>query len=274
MVATPAENPVSATAYWTLAARYADAMSARPVANDRFAERFTDDEARAVAHRFRSQRRASASFPVRHRLIDDLLARELERDPALRVVLLGAGFDSRAYRLDGGRWVEVDEPAVLDRKETRLPAREAPNELVRVPIRFAHTALADVLAAYATDERIAVVLEGILGYLPAGQQAELVGTLTELFPRHVVLCDLTTRTFLARYGRRLVALLREAGARFESSDTPEAVFLEHGYRVTERISVAQRAVELGAQGAPPGLLVRLLPSLREGYCVWALEHSP
>jgi hypothetical protein len=52
------------------------------------------------------------------------------------------------------------------------------------------------------------------------------------------------------------------------------VFLERGYRVVERISVAQRAVELGAEGAPPGLLVRLLPSLREGYCVWALEHSP
>ena len=41
------ENPVSVTAFWVLAARYADATRPRPVANDPFAERFMDEDARA-----------------------------------------------------------------------------------------------------------------------------------------------------------------------------------------------------------------------------------
>jgi methyltransferase (TIGR00027 family) len=273
VVETPAENPVSATAYWTLAARYADATSARSVANDTFAERFMNDEARAIAHRFRSQRRASASFPVRHRVIDELVAAELERRPSSLVLVVGAGFDARAFRLRGGRWVEVDEPALLTYKESRLPAGEAPNELVRVPVRFAQESLAEALAPYASEERVVIVLEGVLGYLGEGPRTELVDTLGALFPRQLVVCDLTTRTFLARYGRRLMAMLRDAGADFASSDTPEAVFLERGYRAVERLSIPQRGAELGASGAPSKLLVRLLPSLRDGYCVWAFVRE-
>ena len=46
------------------------------------------------------------------------------------------------------------------------------------------------------------------------------------------MCDLQTRTFLARYGRKLARDLHESGATFGwSSDTPEAPFLERGYRV-------------------------------------------
>ena len=69
----PPANPVSITAYWTLAARYADATGPRPVANDTYAERFMDDDARAVAERFSALKRPFQSFLIRHRVIDDML---------------------------------------------------------------------------------------------------------------------------------------------------------------------------------------------------------
>ena len=56
-------------------------MRERPVANDTFAARFMDDTARTVAQRFSALKRPFASFPVRHRVIDDLLRGVLERDP-------------------------------------------------------------------------------------------------------------------------------------------------------------------------------------------------
>ena len=267
-------NPVSATAYWTLAARYADAVGPHPVANDTYAARFMDENARAIAARFTSLKRPSASFPVRHRIVDDLLREELERDLAMEVVVLGCGFDTRAFRLPGGRWVEVDEPELLERKEARLPVREAPNELVRVPIRFGRESLDASLAPYATGDRVSVVLEGILGYLPDTDRRSLLVTLGRLFPRHVVVCDLLTRSFLARYARGLVRFLRENDAAFAaSSDHPEALFHELGYRTRAQVSVPSRAAELGADGAPPSLLVRLLPGFRTGYCVWAFQRG-
>ena len=206
-------NPVSTTAYWTLAARYADATGAKPVANDTYAERFMDDTARAVAERFSSLKGAFASVPVRHRIVDDLLRAELERDPTMLVVLLGCGFDSRAFRLGAGRWLEVDEPELIAAKEARLPAGEAPNELVRVPIRFRHESLEAALTPYSSTGTVTIVLEGVLGYLPDNQRRSLLVTLGRLFPRHVVLCDLLTRTFLARYARDLVRFLRRRSSR-------------------------------------------------------------
>ena len=271
---TPASNPVSITAYWTLAARYADATGPRPVANDTYAARFMDDEARAVAERFATLKRPFQSFPVRHRVIDDMLREQLDRDPDVRIVVLGCGFDSRAYRLGGGRWLEVDEPELLAIKEARLPAAEARNALERVAIRFREEPLEATLAPYATDESVVIVLEGILGYLPDPDRRTLLATLVRLFPHHAVVCDLLTRTFLARYARSLTRFLREIDAEFAaSSDHPEALFHELGYRTAARVSVPERAAELEAPGAPPRRLVRLLPGFRDGYGVWRLERG-
>ena len=99
-------------------------------------------------------------------------------------------------------------------------------------------------------------------------------TLGRLFPRHLALTDLLTRTFLARYARGLVRFLREIDAEFTaSSDHPEALFHELGYRTRAQISIPARAAELAADGAPPAFLVRLLPGFRTGYCVWGFERG-
>jgi len=274
-MAMPAtENPVSLTAYWTLAMRYEDAISDTPVAGDAFAQRFMNDEARAVAKQFGSLKKPGASLPVRHRLIDDRLSRELEREPRLRVAIIGCGFDSRAFRLRGGRWLEVDEPRLLQYKESRLPAKDASNDLVRVTVRFADGSLEEKLAPYATADRVAVVLEGIVAYLTDDETRQLLSTLQRLFSNHVLFCDLLTRTFIARYSRGLVRRVRELGAQFgTSTDAPEALFHELGYRTIDRVSIFRAANELGAKGTPPGWLLRLLPSMRDGYCVWTFEYK-
>ena len=59
------------------------------------------DEGREIAERFRRYPRPNSSNVGRHRIIDDLLRDELTREPDARVVLIGAGFDSRAFRLAG-----------------------------------------------------------------------------------------------------------------------------------------------------------------------------
>ena len=267
-------NPVSTTAYWMLAARYADATGANPVASDTYAERFMDDTVRAAAERFSSLKQVFASVAVRHRIVDDLLRIELERSPTMRVILLGCGFDTRPFRLGGGRWLEIHEPDLIAAKEARLPASESPTELVRVPIRFRHESLEATLIPYASTEGAAIVLEGILGYLPDNERRALLDALGRLFPRHIVVCDLLTRAFLARYARGVVRSLREMDVQLTaSSDHPEALFHELGYRTLAQISIPEMSAELGADGAPPAWLVRLLPGFRTGYCVWELQRG-
>jgi O-methyltransferase involved in polyketide biosynthesis len=190
------------------------------------------------------------------------------------VVIIGCGFDSRAFRLGGGRWIEVDEPALLAHKETLLPAAEAANELVRVPIRFGVEPLEERLAPFAGEERVVVVLEGILNYLSDDERRDLLSALTRLFHNHAVLCDMLGRRFIALYSRKLVRHLRELGIEFSSSsESPEELFHGFGYRTASRSSVWTSANELGARGAPPAWAVRILPSLRDGYCLWSFEYA-
>ena len=96
-------------------------------------------------------------MPLRHRFIDDHLAAALDAGVA-QVVLLGAGYDTRAYRfadqLDGRPVFEVDLAPISRAKAATIAkhADEFPDaNVVRVEIDFESQALADVLADAGFD---------------------------------------------------------------------------------------------------------------------------
>ncbi|MBY0495219.1 MAG: class I SAM-dependent methyltransferase [Cyanobacteria bacterium] len=93
-------------------------------------------------------------------------------------------------RLQGGQWFEFDEPEILNYKESRLPAAEAPNPLRRIPIEFAREKLAGKLTAVTPSSSVHIVIEGVLMYLTREQRVELLHTLADRFPHHTLYCDL------------------------------------------------------------------------------------
>jgi len=110
---------------------------------------------------------------VRTRYIDDRLADALRRGTE-QVVILGAGFDSRAYRIPGiaqTRVFEVDHPVTQAEKRRRLTRRltTLPAHVTFVPIDFTTDTLDAALprAGYRTDATTFFILEGVTHYLPA-----------------------------------------------------------------------------------------------------------
>lgn len=111
-------------------------------------DRIVDDP---LAHRFVRQRsrwwgqkprlppdQAMAALCL-HRLMDESMARFLSSSAPGQVVVLGAGYDSRAWRmvddLDGRSLYEVDTPAVLSHKADCLGERPLPLvQRVSVPL--------------------------------------------------------------------------------------------------------------------------------------------
>ena len=128
-----------------------------------------NDDARAVWQEFKSFTPPNASNAARHAMIDEHLRRALVNDPQATIVIIGAGFDTRAFRLPGGRWFEIDEPEILTYKESRLPADTAPNPLQRIAIDFATESLAAKLATIAAPATVHIVIEGVLMYLSREQ---------------------------------------------------------------------------------------------------------
>ena len=268
-------DPIARTAWYCCGARAQDARSPRPVCADTLAERFMDAEAQAVFQRFLGLKEANVSNAMRHRLIDDALRDRLRQRADQRVLLLGAGFDTRPFRLTGGRWLELDQPALLAFKERKLPASQAPNPLQRIPIDFATELLADKLAPWAGEPDVVVVMEGVSMYLQPAQWEETARTLRLLLPGHLLLCDLIDATFIRRYSRKLRQAIRELGGDFAPAlDDPAAMVTALGYRQRAAWSIVGSAVEAGALRVPRWLLNSLLRTLRDGYRVYAFDAVP
>lgn len=271
----PRMDPIAQTAWYCCGVRAQDARSPRPVCGDTLAERFMDAKAQALFQRFPGLKEANVSNAMRHRIIDDALRALLLKRADQRVLVLGAGFDTRAFRLQGGQWLELDQPGLIAFKERHLPAEQAPNPLLRVPIDFATERLADKLAPWAGEPGVVVVMEGVSMYLHPEQWQQTGRTLRQMLPGHLLLCDLINATFIRRYSRKLRQALREIGGEFAPAlDDPAAMVMALGYRQQARWSVVGGAVEAGALSLPRWLLNSLLRSLRDGYVVHAFEAMP
>jgi methyltransferase (TIGR00027 family) len=109
---------------------------------------------------------------ARTKLLDEVFIYAL-RNRFAQIVLLGAGFDTRALRLTkenlGSKIFELDvyttqqsKVEILHRKQVKLP-----KELVFVPIDFNKHSIANVLckAGYATNEKSLFIWEGVTMYL-------------------------------------------------------------------------------------------------------------
>jgi methyltransferase (TIGR00027 family) len=263
-------TPVSKTAYYCCGVRMMDAESANPVCNDTYARLFMDEEGLRMFDAFRNEEKPNASNVTRHRIVDDILRDELTRSPDLTIVIVGCGFDSRAFRIKGGTWIELDEPAIIAYKNEKLDSSSCPNELHRIRINFAAESLDSKLPR--TSNRVVVVIEGVFMYLTENITNQLLQTLRRVFPSHILLCDLMSQRFFEKYGKPLHEKIKKLGAQFAFvADDPSSLFLRHGYVITDRISTVEKSIDYGLIRIPKWLLRLFFNTLVNGYRVYRLE---
>ena len=274
-------NPISDTAYYCCGVRMEDAERKPSLCNDRFARRFMDERGMRLYEPFRTEKLPNVSNAVRCRIIDDFVRSELEKEPGTLVVTIGAGFDTRPYRLSGGDWIEIDEPQIIQYKNERLPVAECPNPLRRIAVDFAADLLAGKLGAVANDKPVVVVMEGVFMYLEAAQIANTLRDIRSRFPRHVLLCDLMNRAFFEKVAQSVHSKLAAVGAVFtERPDDPADIFRRNGYVETANVPMFRRAMELGVlwdRARIPAIVARLMLGvlLKElnGFAVRRFVHG-
>lgn len=163
---------VSKTALMVTAYRARASAEATPVCHDPWADSMTDSVGYDLSYRYEKV------FPsmvlwigLRTRFLDDCVTHYLDQGFE-QVVILGAGFDSRAARLarSGVRFFEVDHPqsqaAKLERIQS-LPGYPV-ESAVYVPCDFETQDFMDVLigAGFDTETPAVIVWEGVAYYLP------------------------------------------------------------------------------------------------------------
>jgi methyltransferase (TIGR00027 family) len=249
-----------------------DAECNNSVCGDIYAKFFMNEDGRRILESFKDETSPNATIIARHRIIDDFLRRELLANPDLCVLLFGAGFDSRAFRLDGGRWLELDEPQVIEFKNERLPAVNCRNELHRIAIDFSIDSLEEKLSVFASNSPVAVVIEGVFIYLEEQMIKQTLHTLCRLFPHHKLISDLMSKQFFEEYGKTMHEKLSGLGATFKfTADEPEKLFLENGYNRLEKTSMVEKAIEFELLKIPKIALETVLGTLANGNAIYLFE---
>ncbi len=193
------------------------------------------------------------SVAARTRLIDDTIAAHLgERTEQL--VLLGAGFDSRAYRMPGlgdVRVFEVDHPDTQAAKRRLLERAlvALPSNVLFVASDFteAHLGAAMVAAGYRESARSLILWEGVTNYLTEAAFDATLRWCSGAAPGSTLLFTYVHRNLLTRPEAfvgtgRLFASLDKVGERMtfgiEPSELPQ-LLAKHGLSLAGDLGAAE-----------------------------------
>jgi methyltransferase (TIGR00027 family) len=226
---------VSRTAVMTAALRASETARPDRLFTDPFASAFVAAAREPVVQ---LPPGASEFAAIRTRFFDDA-ALAAGQAGIRQVVLLAAGFDTRAYRLDwpaGVRLFELDLPEMFAVKEPVLHG---------VPVRCGRTIVAVDLRAEWSDPLRAAgfdaghptawLAEGLLPYLGGAERDRLLATVTAASAdgSRFVFDQLGGSADDAAAVRATVDAIRAAGAPLESTmDSPVDWLARHGWRAT------------------------------------------
>ncbi len=137
---------------------------------------------------------------VRTRFIDELMERAI-RGGATQLVILGAGFDTRAHRfselLKGVKVIEIDYGATQEYKKRRVEEAlsGAPANVVYAPIDFARESLGAVLrrAGLEAGRKTYYICEGVSMYVPEEGMKETLRAIAESAPGSALLLEYLNR---------------------------------------------------------------------------------
>jgi methyltransferase (TIGR00027 family) len=155
---------------------------------------------------------------VRTRFIDDMLVRAIGNG-ATQLVILGAGFDSRAHRfaelLKDISVIEVDYAATQEYKRRRVAAglSDASANVTYAAVDFARESLGDVLrrAGFDRGRKTYYICEGVSMYVPEEGMKETLRTVaSESAPGSALLLEYMNRTGLELMMKYPAGMIRNA----------------------------------------------------------------
>lgn len=174
-------NDVTDTALWVAAYRAEESLRKDALFKDSFAPLLVGAEGSLIALRTQGSRYTAWSVVIRTLIIDRFIM-SLIPEGIDTVLNLGAGLDTRPYRLDlpaDLRWIEVDFPKLIDLKEEKLKNENARCKLERVKLDLSIEELRNnFLKKISSESRNVLILtEGVVPYLTNSDARSLADAL-------------------------------------------------------------------------------------------------
>jgi methyltransferase (TIGR00027 family) len=235
---TDVKSLLGATAFWTAAVRAQESARDDCLFNDPWAAALAGEEGK----RWLEQRGGSAvPIAIRTRYFDDFLQRVAQQRGIRQVALVGAGLDTRAFRLvwpPGTRVFELDQAPVLEHKARVLAEAGAQPACRRAAITGDLTGSwqdALIASGYNPGEPSAWLLEGLLFYLPTETIARLLVQVSGLAaPGSWLGCDvINSATLTSPWTKAWIDMQAGYGAPWIGTlDDPQGLLAPLGWSVS------------------------------------------
>ena len=249
---------VSDTALWVAAYRAKE--SARPDAkfHDPMASVLIGERGRAIGETMPGASMMEWVMVLRTIAIDRLIMNAINSGADM-VVNLGAGLDTRPYRLDlptTMKWIEVDFPNIIALKNERLKDHAPKCELQRISLDITQPESRQKLKALtASAQSVVVVSEGLLMYLEPQLVNDLADDLRRMGNVHYWIQDFYSGKMRGGRMSPWRKRLKAAPFKFQPADWVE-FFTARQWQIAERIRLIDEAQQLGRR--PPFSKWRML----------------
>lgn len=261
-------HDVSDTALWVAVYRAQESERPDALFRDPYAGKLAGDKGRRIAAMAdRGPRYSGWSIVIRTVIIDDYI-RRLIQEGVDTVVNLGAGLDTRPYRLDLPphlRWIEVDFAHMIELKNTKLAGETPKCRLERFAVDLSgDDARREFLAKIGGETKHALILtEGVTPYLTPEQVTALANDLHEQPSfRHWIVDYFSPKIFRYFNNRKRRAQMKNAPFRFMPQDC-FGFFDQLGWKARETRYIGEESERHGRQ-VPIPWFFRLLTNVFAG----------
>jgi methyltransferase (TIGR00027 family) len=245
----PQIENVSDTAFAIAHYRAAETERADALFRDPLAEVLAGDHGKKMAAAMPVPFMVSQIVVIRTCVIDDFIRQAISQGVDV-VMNLGAGLDTRPYRMDLPEsllWIEVDYPRVIEFKDERLAGRQPRCRLERVPLDLANVPERRKLlaATNARAKKLLILTEGVVSYLSVEDVASLADDLRALDHIDGWIVEYFSSELMKYRGRRRVRWnMQNAPFKFTPPDW-FAFFASHGWQSKRIGYLAEEAERFG-----------------------------
>jgi methyltransferase (TIGR00027 family) len=261
----------------------------RAIETERADAHFRDPYARLLAgtrgeqyhRRWPGGQEGATGCIVRTCLFDALILQTMGETPIDSVINLGAGLDTRPYRLPLAaslNWIEVDSAAVLRYKASKLEEYRPACAVEVVPMDLMdRAARRDVFERIAAKARqVLVVTEGLLVYMSEEQVASLARDLHEQPAFQWWLCDILSPIAFQVMAKLLGQSPPACDVKLQfAPEQGSDFFQQYGWKCVEFRSCLQEGIRLHRWPTPDALVATLsaaqLDALRRSLIVAKLR---
>ena len=182
-ITLPVFTPIEESLFLTLCGRALDSRSPHPILADTLADEVVH-KLDYDAGRFHLSASPIINIALRAKKLDQVARNFIARHPDAVGLDLGAGLDTRAFRIGPPStvdWYDVDYPEVVTARQQLLPARANthgvgadltdPTWLDAIPTGRPAVIVADGLLAFLTPDDMVALLNRLVGHFPSGEVA-------------------------------------------------------------------------------------------------------